>query len=382
MDVHQVLRMNGGSGDRSYAANSHIQNKILSLTKTIRKEAIEDLFSSSSSSSSSSPCATQGLAIAELGCSCGPTALSVIEEVVDEVDERCQSLCLPLPQIQVFLNDLPANDFSNIFRALPAFYSKLKETNKDKFRHCFVAITPGSFYGRLFPSQSLHFIHSSSSLHWLSQVPADLNNGALTGPLNKGKLYISKTSPLKVYLAYLAQFQRDFSVFLRSRSAEIVQGGRMVLSFVGRPTEDPTTEEATHQWELIAQALHSMALEGIIQEEEIDCIDVPYYSPSREEVKLEIEREGSFLLDRLEVFQVDWDATNNIQQNDECSLLKMTRGKEVVKTIRAVVESMLADHFGHGIMDELFRRYEQLVEEHLLRMNTQYSNFVLSLLRK
>ncbi|XP_069153311.1 S-adenosyl-L-methionine:benzoic acid/salicylic acid carboxyl methyltransferase 3-like isoform X2 [Solanum lycopersicum] len=28
----------------------------------------------------------------------------------------------------------------------------------------------GSFYTRLFPSNSLHFVHSSYSLHWLSQI--------------------------------------------------------------------------------------------------------------------------------------------------------------------------------------------------------------------
>ncbi|CAA3032622.1 SAM dependent carboxyl methyltransferase, partial [Olea europaea subsp. europaea] len=34
---------------------------------------------------------------------------------------------------------------------------------------CFISCVPGSFYGRLFPKKSLHFVHSSSSLHWLSQ---------------------------------------------------------------------------------------------------------------------------------------------------------------------------------------------------------------------
>ena len=40
---------------------------------------------------------------------------------------------------------------------------------------CLFSGTPGSFYGRLFPSNSLHFVHSSYSLQWLSQVTYSLN---------------------------------------------------------------------------------------------------------------------------------------------------------------------------------------------------------------
>lgn len=92
------------------------------------------------------------------------------------------------------------------------------------------------------------------------QVPLGLDVKAGT-KLNKGKIYISKTSPACVVKAYLSQFQRDFIVFLRSRAAELVAGGRMVLSFMGRSSPDAAAEVGTHQWELLAQALMSMAIE-------------------------------------------------------------------------------------------------------------------------
>lgn len=79
--------------------------------------------------------------------------------------------------------------------------------------------------------------------------------------MNKGKLYLSKTSPLRVLEAYLLQFQKDFSLFLKSRAEEMVSGGRMVLSFLGRTDIQPTTEQSCLQWELLAQALMSMASE-------------------------------------------------------------------------------------------------------------------------
>lgn len=83
--------------------------------------------------------------------------------------------------------------------------------------------------------------------------------------MNKGKIYISKSSPQRVLDSYLLQFQKDFSLFLKSRSEELVPGGGIVLSFMGRRSRDPTAEESCYQWELLAQALMSMVLEVQVQ---------------------------------------------------------------------------------------------------------------------
>lgn len=87
------------------------------------------------------------------------------------------------------------------------------------------------------------------------QVPAFINT------LNKGKIYISKTSPNVVVKAYLSQFQKDLFIFLRSRAEEMVAGGRMVLSFMGRSSPDAAAKVGSHQWKLLAQALMSLALQ-------------------------------------------------------------------------------------------------------------------------
>ena len=59
------------------------------------------------------------------------------------------------------------------------------------------------------------------------------------------------------------QFRNDFSLFLKCRSQEMVAGGRMVLSFMGRKSMNPTTAESCYQWELLAHALMSMASEVV-----------------------------------------------------------------------------------------------------------------------
>jgi len=138
-----------------------LQSKIISLGKRINEEAIMQILCSN---------IPDIMGIADLGCSSGPNSLSVISEITDVIYAKCRELGRPTPELKVFLNDLPSNDFNFIFGSLPAFYDKLKKEKGSEFGPCFVSATPGSFYGRLFPSRSLHCVHSSSSLHWLSQV--------------------------------------------------------------------------------------------------------------------------------------------------------------------------------------------------------------------
>ncbi|KAI3800417.1 hypothetical protein L1987_28508 [Smallanthus sonchifolius] len=60
------------------------------------------------------------------------------------------------------------------------------------------------------------------------EVPEGLESNALN-------IYMAKTSPPNVFQAYGKKFKSDFTKFLQMRSKELVCGGRMVLTFVGRP---------------------------------------------------------------------------------------------------------------------------------------------------
>ncbi|XP_031250426.1 salicylate carboxymethyltransferase-like [Pistacia vera] len=68
------------------------------------------------------------------------------------------------PEFLVYLNDLHAIDFNRVFKCLPDFNKRCGTAWA-----YYICGVPGSFYGRIFPTQSLHFVHCSSSLHWLSQ---------------------------------------------------------------------------------------------------------------------------------------------------------------------------------------------------------------------
>ena len=110
------------------------------------------------------------LRIADLGCSSGPNTFFAVLEIVNAVVKLCKKMGRQIPELQVFLNDLPGNDFNTIFKSVSEFQKDLQKRMGTNAESCFVTGVPGSFYGRRFPSKSLHFVHSSYSLQWLSQV--------------------------------------------------------------------------------------------------------------------------------------------------------------------------------------------------------------------
>lgn len=139
-----------------------MQKKGILAAKPILQESIAELLRAN---------ALECLKMADMGCSSGPNTLLPLWEIIETIDSSCSRLNQKSPILQVFLNDLQGNDFNTIFRSLiPKFHKKREKEKGSKFGPCYIAAVPGSFYGRLFPPHSLHFIHSSYSLHWLSQV--------------------------------------------------------------------------------------------------------------------------------------------------------------------------------------------------------------------
>ncbi|KAL9451595.1 hypothetical protein AB3S75_013207 [Citrus x aurantiifolia] len=362
MVVVSVPCMNGGRGETSYAKNSDIQRTVISKAWPFLEETIKDMFSSSFPGCFN---------VADLGCSSGPNTLLVISKIMETIHKLYHQENKKLPEFQVFLNDLPGNDFNSIFESLPDFYKRIK---KDKFGPCFIAGMPGSFYERLFQSRSINFTHSSYSVHWLSKVPENLET-------NKRNIYITKSSPPSVCQAFLEQFQRDFSAFLSLRSEEIVSGGRMFLTFIGRSIADPSSKDCCRLWELLTKALIQLVNEGLVEEADVDSFNLPCYFPCEEEVISIVREQGSFILDTFESFEVNWDPSDDV--NNKSFVFNKDRcGQNVANSIRAVTEPTLASHFGNAVIDPLFARFATLVAEHLAVEKTKHISLVISMTRK
>ena len=124
-----------------------------------------------------------------------------------------------------------------------------------------------------------------------------------------------------------------------------------------------------------------LCVQGLIEEADIDTFNLPHYTPFIEEVKTIVEKEGSFVIDRLETFEVNLDGNDN-EENKNYVFDKFECGQNVSRCYRAISESLLADHFGEAIIDDLFERFAERIGEHLSMEKTKNFNIVISMARK
>lgn len=94
-----------------------------------------------------------------------------------------------------------------------------------------------------------------------------------------------------------------------------------------------------------------------------------FYAPSKEEIEDEVKREGSFELDRFEMFEIESE-----EKSDGIS-----HGARVAMTVRAIQESMISQHFGEGILDSLFEIYGTMIDEEMAKEKIRPVTFALVL---
>jgi jasmonate O-methyltransferase len=141
-----------------------MKEKAILETWPVLRKAVEEVYTSLSTRWST-------IVVADLGCSSGPNTLRFVTEVIGAIraytqksEEHARGV-----EVQFFLNDLPGNDFNLVFRSLEHFEGIAGR--KEAPPH-YVAGLPGSYYGKLFPRQSVHLFHSSYSPMWRSKVHA------------------------------------------------------------------------------------------------------------------------------------------------------------------------------------------------------------------
>ncbi|XP_007045551.2 PREDICTED: probable S-adenosylmethionine-dependent methyltransferase At5g38100 [Theobroma cacao] len=343
--VLESYPMNGGDGAYSYTKNSYLQRAATSITDAKIHEAITEKLDIGKLSSTSNT-----LRIADLGCSVGPNTFIAMQNVLEAMQHkhRTQDPSSKFPEFQVLYNDHASNDFNTLFASLPSE------------RQYFAAGVPGSFYNRLFPKSSLHFVHSSYALQWLAKVPEevlDKNSPAW----NKGRIHYTNAAE-DVGNAYAAQFAKDMGIFLDARAKELVAGGMMVLILPSIPDGIPNSRvPAGVMFDLLGSSLMDMAKEEIISESLVDSFNLPVYAASLKEMKDIIERNGCFSIEKIET-------TNPLSKID---IQLGTR--PCTMHLRAGMEGIISKHFGNKIIDELFDRLDRKAEEYSYLLNASYT---------
>ncbi|XP_050215325.1 loganic acid O-methyltransferase-like [Mercurialis annua] len=314
--------MNGGNNEYSYSKNSHIQRNVAEKAKSILVSGIIDNLDIENSSSSSS---LNKFTIADLGCSTGPNTFISVENIIEAIRQKFKIL----PEIQVYFNDHVSNDFNALFFNLPSS------------RNYFACGVGGSFHGRLFPKGSINFVYSAFALQWLSKVPSELNCGVCNG----GRIHYGN-APKEVCDAYYGQYERDMISFFDCRAEEVAPAGLMAFLVPGRPDEAlPSQFSLSLFLQILESCLVDMADEGEISKEKLESFNMPLYSPSIEELRRIIDKNGKFSIVKLEAHEES---------------IKMLSSR----SCRSGFESIISKHFGGEIIEQLFKRYDTKFAQH------------------
>nr|POE71626.1 putative s-adenosylmethionine-dependent methyltransferase at5g37990 [Quercus suber] len=330
------MAMNGGEGPDSYVQNSTYQRGIVEAAIEKINEAIANHFDINALSISPNP-----ICIADLGCSTGPNTFRAMQNIVEAIKLKYISKGgnSKIPDFIVFFNNQVSNDFNTLFKSLPPN------------RQYFEAGVPGSFHGILFPKASLHFIHSSSAVHWLSNIPMDV--------MDEGRIFYTN-APKEVKDAYATQFAKDMESILFARAQKLLSGGLLALFLSGIPDVMSNSDSHTGiEIDMIGSCLMDMAKVGLVNEAKVDTFNFPLYFPTPKELKALVERSEYFSFERMAILK-----------NQKKHVTLQSPSMRAL-FLRAPFEGLLEKQFGNEIMDELFDRYTEKVARSSFFLNPE-----------
>ena len=193
--------------------------------------------------------------VADLGAAGGRNELQPMTVAIETL--RDAGVTAP---ITVVHTDIPTNDFSALFETVehdPDTYLRLDDV--------YTLAAGRSFYGRIFPSESLTLAWSAIAVHWISRVPMPIH-GHVYSPFATGE----------VRDAFREQSAADWRVFLESRAAELRPGAEMVV--VGGANQDDGRSGAEALMDALDAAIRAEVASGALTQDEYDRMSIPTWN--------------------------------------------------------------------------------------------------------
>ncbi|KAF3432236.1 hypothetical protein FNV43_RR26975 [Rhamnella rubrinervis] len=339
-----------GSESEVHALSDTNMLRVVKAGESILKEEITKHFDIESLSAS-----TKSIRIVDVGCSYGATTVQAVHNIMDAIKSKYKSQEIledQVPEFEVFFNDLESNDFNAVFKFLPP--------NRDYF----AAALPGSFYNPILPKQSLHVVHSSNSLNWLSEVPKAVTDSS-SPAYNKGKIHCTNARK-EVTEAYAAQYAKDLDMFFSARAQDVAVGGLLALLVPSVPEMHLVTETFTcTDFSIFESCLLDMVGAGLISEEQVDSFNLGFYFSCPKELKEIIEKNGKFSIKTMA--KLEGLGANTVLIEKRALIL------------RAGLEGIFKRHFGTDeLVNEIFERYSKKVLSSPLHLKPETQKMIIT----
>ena len=173
-------------------------------------DAAYDLVADALSGMNLSQC-DKSFAIADFGSADGGTSLDLMRRLIKIVRTAHATRA-----ITITFTDLPANDFSALFRILHHDDTAIPLAHEPGV-HTFASGT--TFYRQIFPDDSLALGFSATAMHWLSERPSLIADHVHAMGADKHERELFRRQAMK-----------DWEVILLARARELVCGGLLVLA--------------------------------------------------------------------------------------------------------------------------------------------------------
>ncbi|OMO76195.1 SAM dependent carboxyl methyltransferase [Corchorus olitorius] len=126
----------------------------------------------------------------------------------------------------------------------------------------------------------------------------------------------------------------------------------MVLIFNGRQSKDPVDKDAYYFWEVLAEASSYLVSQGLIDEEKLHSLNVPYYNPSLNEIQHLIDEEDSLTTEFMDTIALEIGGQSFWPSPE----LRM-------KNFRSFSEPIVSNQFGEEVMDKLYNKATQILAD-------------------
>lgn len=249
----------------TYSASSRLQAAgLISATKLFEQAAAQVPI----------PAPPQPIAIADYGAANGYNSLLPVGAAVAVLRARTRLD----HAILVAHTDLPDNDFTALFTTL----TEDPDSYLAKDSATFPSAVGRSFYRQILPSESIALGWSSWATHWLSRVPAPIQD----------HIHIAHSAEADARRAFTQQAALDWQDFLAFRGRELAPGGRLVVLTLG--IDDAGLPGFGGVMQALLTALQGLVEVGTLYPQEVARMAIPTVGRSEEEFRAPFAPSGRF----------------------------------------------------------------------------------------